>query len=88
LKKTYHNQDFSSFGEVVRAFLKEAAVSKPPITACLAAAGPVKNNIVRFTNRDSWEIDGDQIGEELGIKKVFLINDFVAAGYGVLTLGG
>jgi glucokinase len=57
------------------------------ITACLAAAGPVKNNIVRFTNRDSWEIDGDQIGEELGIKKVFLINDFVAAGYGVLTLG-
>jgi hypothetical protein len=32
LKKTYHNQDFSSFGEVVRAFLKEAAVSKPPIT--------------------------------------------------------
>mmetsp|Transcript_1084 Transcript_1084/g.1214 ORF Transcript_1084/g.1214 Transcript_1084/m.1214 type:complete len:434 (+) Transcript_1084:124-1425(+) len=86
LKKTYHNQDFSSFGEVVRAFLKEAAVSKPPITACLAAAGPVKNNIVRFTNRDSWEIDGDQIGEELGIKKVFLINDFVAAGYGVLTL--
>jgi hypothetical protein len=36
LKKTYHNQDFSSFGEVVRAFLKEAAVSKPPITGmCL-----------------------------------------------------
>lgn len=86
LKKSYQNQDFASFGEVVRAFLKEAAVSKPPVTACLAVAGPVKNNIVRFTNRDSWEIDGDLIGEELGIKKVFLINDFVAAGYGVLTL--
>ena len=70
----------------MRAFLAEAAVSKPPVTACLAVAGPVKNNIVRFTNRDSWEIDGDKIGEELKIKKVLLINDFVAAGYGVLTL--
>jgi glucokinase len=86
LKKTYLNQDYASFGEVVRAFLAEAAVSKPPVTACLAVAGPVKNNIVRFTNRDSWEIDGDKIGEELKIKKVLLINDFVAAGYGVLTL--
>lgn len=86
LKKSYHNEDYASFGDVVRAFLKEAAVSKPPITACLAVAGPVKNNVVRFTNRDSWEIDGDQIGEELGIKKVLLINDFVAAGYGVLTV--
>ena len=28
----------------------------------------MKNNVVRFTNnRDTWEIDGDQIGEELGI---------------------
>ena len=70
----------------MRAFLAEAAVSKPPVTACLAVAGPVKNNVVRFTNRDTWEIDGDQIGEELGIKKVVLINDFVAAGYGVLTV--
>lgn len=86
LKKSYQNQDYTSFGEVVRAFLKEANVSKPPVSACLAVAGPVRNNVVRFTNRDSWEIDGDQIGEELGIKKVFLINDFVAAGYGVLTL--
>jgi hypothetical protein len=32
LKKEYHNEDYSSFGEVVRAFLKEAAVMKPPIT--------------------------------------------------------
>ena len=86
LKRSYQNQDFHSFGDVVRAFLKEAAVSKTPVSACLAVAGPVKHNVVRFTNRDSWEIDGDQIGEELGIKKVFLINDFVAAGYGVLTL--
>ena len=84
--KSYQNQDYASFGMVVTAFLAEAAVSKPPVTACLAVAGPVKNNVVRFTNRDSWEIDGDKIGEELRIKKVLLINDFVAAGYGVLTL--
>ena len=86
LKKTYQNQDFASFQEVARAFLKEAAVTRKPVTACLAVAGPVKNNYVRFTNRDSWELDGFKIGEELEIKKVFLINDFEAAGYGLLTL--
>ena len=57
LKQQYRNEDYASFGEVVRAFLKEAAVSNPPVAACLAVAGPVKNNVVRFTNRDSWEID-------------------------------
>ena len=56
------------------------------MTACLAVAGPVKNNVVVFTNRDSWSIDGDMIGKQLGIKRVRLVNDFLAAGYGLLTL--
>jgi glucokinase len=56
------------------------------MTACFAVAGPVKDNVVRFTNRASWSIDGDLIAEELGIEKVLLINDFLAVGYGLLTL--
>ena len=56
--------------------------------ACLAVAGPVKNNVVRFTNRssDAWVIDGYVIAEQLGIRSVLLINDFLAVGYGILTL--
>lgn len=86
MNKKYENQDFKSFSEILRQFLVDAHLFKPPIAACLAVAGPVDNNVVRFTNRGSWTIDGDQIAQEFGIKVVELVNDFVAAGYGVLTL--
>ena len=54
--------------------------------ACFAVAGPVTNNKVKFTNRDSWSIEGDIIQEKVGIRKVRLINDFLAVGYGLLTI--
>ena len=49
-------------------------------------AGPVKNNEAQITNRKSWLINGDAIAASLGISRVRLINDFVAVGYGTLTL--
>ena len=52
----------------------------------ILVAGPVKKNRVTFTNRSSWIIDGDEIALELGISKCRLINDFLAVGYGLLTL--
>lgn len=57
-----------------------------PAAACLGVAGRVKNNVVVFTNRDDWTIDGEAIKNEFGILSVRLINDFVAAGYGLLSL--
>ena len=88
LSKKYENQDFLSFLEVLQQFLGDAGAVKPPLVACLAVAGPVKNNVVRFTNRasDAWVIDGYVIAEQLGIRSVLLINDFLAVGYGILTL--
>jgi glucokinase len=56
------------------------------MTACFAVAGPVTNNCVSFTNRDSWSIEGDDIARTFGIQVVKLVNDFVAVGYGLLTL--
>ena len=56
------------------------------LRACFAVAGPVTNNKVKFTNRDSWSIEGDIIQEKVGIRKVRLINDFLAVGYGLLTI--
>ena len=38
------NQDHKSFADVVKVFLKDCAVDKPPLTACFAVAGPVKDN--------------------------------------------
>lgn len=82
------NENFPSFISVVQEFFKEAKIneSNPPIAACLAVAGPVKDNSVCFTNRKDWIINGDELKTVLGIKCVKLINDFLAVGYGLLTL--
>ena len=82
------NENFPSFISVVKEFLTEANINEnnPPISACLAVAGPVKDNTVCFTNRKDWIINGDELKTVLGIKCVKLINDFLAVGYGLLTL--
>eukprot|EP00904_Undaria_pinnatifida_P011444 jgi/Undpi1/742/HiC_scaffold_10.g04206.m1 len=64
---------------------QDAGVVEPPETACIAVAGPVRQNRVVMTNRD-WVIDGGEIEERFNIAAVQLVNDFVAAGYGLLTL--
>lgn len=82
----YQNEQFGSFLEVVNVFFAQANVLKPPISACFAVAGPVKDNRVTFTNRDSWSMDGANLEKQLGIQRVRLVNDFLAVGYGLLTL--
>lgn len=84
--KQYHNKDYSSFMDVLKRFLLDSEVAQVPITACFAVAGPVVDNIVRFTNRDMWSIDGGAVATALGIRAVRLVNDFLAVGYGLLTL--
>ena len=44
LKRAYMNQDFCCFEDVLRVFLKEAQIKEPPVSACFAVAGPVRNN--------------------------------------------
>lgn len=82
----YLNQEYKSFLEVVTQFLHEANLQKPPLTACFAVAGPVKNNAVVFTNRADWSMDGRRLVTALGIASITLCNDFLAVGYGLLTL--
>jgi len=86
LQKEYRNADYPSFTMALQAFLSEVKYDSPPDCACFAVAGPVSNNKVRFTNRESWSIDGDELQTSLNIEKVRLVNDFLAVGYGLLTL--
>jgi glucokinase len=80
------NQNHATFDAVLSQFLGEAKRDKPPASMCLAVAGPVTGNKVRFTNRESWSIDGNAMATSFKIKSVRLINDFVANGYGLLCL--
>ncbi|CAM9123498.1 unnamed protein product [Pylaiella littoralis] len=84
-QKTYPNEDVPTFCTQVSAFLKDSGVVGPPEAACIAVAGPVIQNKVDMTNRN-WVVDGEEIEERFNIAKVRLVNDFVAAGYGLLTL--
>ncbi len=86
LEKHYRNSNFSSFPDIVKTFLNEANIRDPPSAACLAVAGPVKDNRVVITNRADWVIDGWILQERFKIPRVLIVNDFVALGYGLLTL--
>jgi len=82
----YMNMDFSSFSAIVREFLNDASLSDSPVAACFAIAGPVNNNSAELTNRAWPRIDGNKMAIEFGIRKVVIVNDFIAVGYGLLTL--
>ncbi len=88
--RKYQNHEFPTFDTLLQRFLDdtklEANITTVPISACFAVAGPVAKNKVQFTNRESWVIDGDKISNAFGIKRVRLVNDFVANGYGLLCL--
>ena len=86
----YLNQEHSTFEDIFRIFLKASGRGrskvKVPLCACLAVAGPVKDNRVLLTNRDGWSIDGAELEALFGMLRVRLINDFLGVGYGLLTL--
>ena len=58
----------------------------PIDTCCFAVAGSVSNDSMSFRNRDGWIIDRLTIETDFGIKRVQLVNYFVAPGHGVLSL--
>ncbi|WP_416676630.1 glucokinase [Egbenema bharatensis] len=85
----YVSAEFTDLVPMVRTFLTETAeaIGTPPKPqkACFSIAGPVVNNTCNLTNL-SWMLDGARIRQELDLKKVQLINDFAAVGYGITGL--
>lgn len=53
-----------------------------PRAASIAIAGPVRGDVIRFTN-NPWTIRPARIREELGVDHCLLINDFEAVGHAV-----
>ena len=77
------------FTELLHAFLAEANVGLVELAAgCLAVAGPVEEgDRVTFTNL-GWRIEARLLEAEFRMKSgtMRLVNDFVANGFGVVTL--
>ncbi|KAJ8598445.1 hypothetical protein CTAYLR_006873 [Chrysophaeum taylorii] len=88
-KNTYKNDKVDGdFTTLLHQFLKDCRLTHLELVAgCLAVAGPVSNDRVHFTNL-SWIVDSRQLEQEFLMPhgSMRLINDFVANGYGVVTL--
>ncbi|CAE8708647.1 unnamed protein product, partial [Polarella glacialis] len=89
-ERKYPNILFKGFNTIVSTFLEDASEAigqeKPNIKiGVFAVAGVVTKNQCRYTNLD-WFVDGEELCGIVGAERIEIINDFVAQGYGVLTL--
>ncbi len=76
---TLQCRDFESAELAIRHYL--ARVKAPdPVVICLAVAGPIVDEQVRFTNND-WRIDAQKLRKEFAGSVVRLCNDFEAIAY-------
>jgi len=80
----YPSQAFPDFDSILSRFLE--GESRPPVTACLAVAGPVhpveQGEQVKVTNLP-WLLDSRALVSRFGIARIRLINDFQAIGFGI-----
>ena len=67
--------------------MKDVPKANYPTVGVISIAGPVKGNTCESTNVSHWPLqDGGEIAKKCKLKSFLLINDFVAAGYGVRRL--
>ena len=76
--------DFESAHRAIEHYL-DAKNAQPPAILCLAAAGPVVAQSVRFTN-NHWHLAAADLAAEFGGSQVRLLNDFEAIAYSIPTL--
>lgn len=78
---TLQCDDFESADAAIRSYLKSVKAG-PPGVICLAAAGPIIDKRVRFTN-NHWEISAAELADDFDIASVRLLNDFEAIAYSI-----
>jgi glucokinase len=79
----YPSADFPGLEEIAEDFLSKE--SRRPVSAAFGVAGPVVAGRARVTKLP-WSIDERQLARRLGIPRVRLVNDFLAAALGILHL--
>ncbi|HVO82734.1 MAG TPA: glucokinase [Terriglobales bacterium] len=82
-QQTFRSSAYSGVAAMAREFLQGRDRAK---IACFGVAGPVIENSAQVTNL-SWTLQAKTLATDLRLQSVLLINDLVATGYGVTTLG-
>lgn len=73
---------FASLQELLAQFLEPG---EQPHSACLALAGPIHQQQVQLTNLP-WQVDAGELGRQLHIPRLQLLNDFAAQAHGLPLL--
>jgi glucokinase len=78
--RKYESARFDTLEEILSSFLED--VEELPRAAGFGVAGPVESGRARVTKLP-WVVEGRRLEREIGIAPVRVINDFVAAAYGL-----
>jgi glucokinase len=84
-QQRFENAAYENFNDVLRTFLQPEH-SADFAGVCVAVAGPVRDTPtgqhVKVTNLP-WELNGHALAREFSFRRMRLINDFAAIGYGI-----
>jgi glucokinase len=80
--RTYPSADFPGLEPILEDFLSG---NRPPAAAAFGVAGPVTSGRAKVTKLP-WTVDEARLARRLGIRRVRVLNDFVAAALGMLRL--
>ena len=81
-ERTYPSAGSTGLEPILEDFLSG---SRPPAAAAFGVAGPVQSGRAKVTKLP-WTVDEARLARRLGIRRVRVLNDFVAAALGVLRL--
>ena len=82
-----HAADYAQGRDAVRAFIERRPAAERPRRAVIAAAGPINDGAVSFTNNTDWRFDEHDLVRTCGLSAVRLINDFTAQALAIDHLG-
>ena len=81
----YPSQDYPSVDYCVKHFIESNQVK--PDVAVIGICGPVEKETAFCCMIPKWPVvDARQIKQQNNLQEVVLINDFIAAGFGILSL--
>jgi glucokinase len=73
--------DFATADDAIQHYLADVGAAAPDVI-CLAAAGPVIDQVVKFTN-NPWRIAADDLATKFPDASIRLLNDFEAIAYSI-----
>ncbi len=74
---TYKCAEHTGLAEVLKLYIEQKQLADQPLSACLAIACPVDNDLISMTNLP-WQFSQQQLKASLGFQSLQLINDYTA----------